>query len=56
MTKAKVTIKPGKGGSGTKIASVPVTASTGKKPKAKKLYQTRAQLTTHLLKNGRKRR
>lgn len=51
--KIKVSVKTGrKGGAGTLIARVPVAVVKTDRPVGERMYQTRAQLNVHILRNG----
>lgn len=49
--KVKVKAKPGK--SGTLLARVPVTVAHTAKPEEERLYQTRAEIITHIRRGSR---
>ena len=44
--KIKVSVKPAKKGSGTLIASVPVSVEKNQNPSGKRMYQTKAEIIT----------
>ena len=46
--KVKVTVKPVKKGSGTLLASVPVAVVKNESPSGKRMYETKAELITHI--------
>ena len=56
--KIKVTVKPGKGGSGALLTSVPLSIEKNDHPNGKKMFQTKAQITIRpkTTRNGQPRR
>lgn len=52
-TRVKIKVQTGrKGDAGTLVARVPIAVVRNAKPRGKLLYQTRAQIDVHILKNG----
>lgn len=44
--RVKVTVKPAKKGSGTLVASVPVSVEKNTNPSGKRMYETKAEIIT----------